>query len=101
MGAGGVYAAPTYKWEVKMAERMITRVLDIEGMMTEGEADAVKRALEAFPGVQGVEVDLEHNQATVVAGNDVADLTLMEAVATAGADPLSCWISKVVKMPAA
>ncbi len=84
-----------------MAERMITRVLDIEGMMTEGEAEAVKRALEAVPDVQSVEVDFERNQATVVAGNDVADLTLMDAVAYGGGDPLSCWISKAQEVPAA
>ncbi len=84
-----------------MAERTITRVLDIEGMMTEREAEAVQRALEAVPGVRGAEVDFELNQATVVTGNDVADLTLMDAVAYAGGDPLSCWISKVVEAPAA
>ena len=79
----------------------LTRILDIEGMMTEHEAAGVQAALNAVPGVISATVDYEQNRATVVSGTDVADTTLMEAVSYAGADPLSCWISKVEPSTAA
>lgn len=78
-----------------MTTATLTRILDIEGMMSEHEAAGVQAALNAVPGVTSATVDYEHNRATVVSGTDVADTTLMEAVAYAGADPLSCWIAKV------
>lgn len=78
-----------------MSSTIITRVLAIEGMMTEREAAGVQAALRAVPGVISAKVDFGLNQATVVTGNDVSDLALMDAVAYAGGDPLSCWIANV------
>lgn len=78
-----------------MSGTIITRVLAIEGMMTEHEAAGVQAALRAVPGVMSATVDFDRNQATVVTGNDVSDLALMNAVSYAGADPLSCWIANV------
>lgn len=84
-----------------MTTTTITRVLDIEGMMSKHEAAGVQAALQAVPGVLSATVDFERNRATVVTGNDVPDTVLMEAVAYAGGDPLSCWISQVDAHPAA
>ena len=78
-----------------MSTTTITRVLDIEGMMSKHEAAGVQAALQAVPGVIDATVDYDQNRATVVTGNDVSDAVLMKAVAYAGGDPLSCWISKV------
>ena len=58
--------------------------LAVEGMMCEGCAGAVREALAAVPGVEGIDVRLEEKQALVMVAEETADAALVAAVAAAG-----------------
>ncbi len=65
-------------------EKVMEKILNVEGMMC-GKCQAhVEKALAGVEGVTGVSVDLEAKKATVTCESSVADETLCAAVAEAG-----------------
>lgn len=65
-------------------EKVMEKILNVEGMMC-GKCQAhVEKALAGVEGVTGVSVDLEAKKATVTCEGSVADETLCAAVVEAG-----------------
>ena len=60
------------------------RIISIEGMMCAHCQMHVKNALEAVPGVEAVEVELENKRAIVKCGAEVEKEALCDAVKNAG-----------------
>lgn len=60
------------------------KIVNITGMGCEGCATKVKKALEALPGVESVEVELAAKRAVVNLQDTVADQALIDAVNAIG-----------------
>ena len=60
------------------------RIIHITGMGCEGCASRVKKALEAVPGVEGVNVILAEKRAVVKVQDSLADQVLLDAVNAIG-----------------
>ena len=70
--------------KIEEGEKMMTRKVDVEGMMCQHCVKHVREALEKVSGVESVEVSLEGKAATVVCGPQTSDDALRKAVADAG-----------------
>ncbi len=73
-----------YEAEAKAPEAGSTVELSVKGMMCPHCVARVKKALEAVPGVESAEVDLEREAARVKCGAGTSRETLVKAVADAG-----------------
>ena len=69
---------------VQADQKRIT--LDISGMMCANCAARVTRELEATPGVEAADVDVDARRATVVCDRQLADTSLVGAVSRAGSE---------------
>lgn len=74
----------------KEGERMMKKVITVEGMMCGHCQMHVQKALAAVDGVQEAAVDLNSKKATVTLSKEVPEKTLMDAVNEAGYTALSC-----------
>ena len=70
--------------KIEEGEKMMTRKVDVEGMMCQHCVKHVREALEKVEGVESVEVSLEEKAATVVCGPETSDDALRQAVVDAG-----------------
>lgn len=66
------------------AEKVLSKVLSIEGMMCQHCVAHVTKALQGVEGVSGVKVDLDSKSAEVTADASVSDDALKQAVKDAG-----------------
>ena len=65
-------------------ETLMTKKLDVTGMMCQNCVKHVKKALEGIEGVSNVEVDLESGTASCDAAENVTDEMLIDAIVDAG-----------------
>ena len=65
-------------------ENQMKKVLTVDGMMCVRCQAHVKKALEAVPGVENVEVDLDNKTAEVTMAEKIADEVLAKAVEDEG-----------------
>jgi len=65
---------------------MVTASYSVPGIMCEGCANAIKRALSALDGLQHVDVDITAKRVAVVHGENVRPSEIVERIVSAGYD---------------